>query len=87
MSVFFYVQNHKEAHAQYYRHDEQWQNYLAGKGAEEQAKENASLDYSDGDFVPYLQMHSNLSNIEREAGIALQTFQKCPSLLSLTKAR
>ena len=64
---------HIEQHHTYYLNDKDWENYLLqheGKEALEADKEHRAMLLNE--FIPYLKLHCNLSEMERIAGEALQ---------------
>ena len=64
---------HIEQHHTHYLNDEEWENYLLhneGKEALEADKEHRVMLLNE--FIPYLKLHCNLSEMERIAGEALQ---------------
>ena len=64
---------HIEQHHTYYLNDKEWENYLLhneGKEALEADKEHRAMLLNE--FIPYLKLHCNLSEMERIAGEALQ---------------
>ncbi len=66
--------SHILEHATYYRNDADYQSYLAAQG--EQEKANEIYDDTIHDFVPYLKMHNNLSQIEKEiSAVSRETSQ------------
>ncbi len=65
---------HIEQYHTYYLNDKEWENYLLhneGKEALEADKEQRAMLLNE--FIPYLKLHCNLSEMERIAGEALQT--------------
>ena len=65
---------HIEQHHTYYLNDKEWENYLLrneGKEALEADKEHRAMLLNE--FIPYLKLHCNLSEMERIAGEALQS--------------
>ncbi|NBI88034.1 DUF4316 domain-containing protein [Lachnospiraceae bacterium] len=65
---------HIEKHHTYYANDPNWENYLLqheGKEALEADKEHRAMLLNE--FIPYLKLHCNLSEMERIAGEALQS--------------
>ncbi len=65
---------HIEQYHTYYLNDKEWENYLLhneGKEALEADKEHRAMLLNE--FIPYLKLHCNLSEMERIAGEALQT--------------
>ena len=65
---------HIEQHHTYYLNDKEWENYLLhneGKEALEADKEHRTMLLNE--FVPYLKLHCNLSEMERISTEALQT--------------
>ncbi len=64
---------HIEQYHTYYLNDKEWENYLLrneGKEALEADKEHRAMLLNE--FIPYLKLHCNLSEMERIAGEALQ---------------
>ena len=64
---------HIEKYHTYYANDPNWENYLLqheGKEALEADKEHRAMLLNE--FIPYLKLHCNLSEMERIAGEALQ---------------
>ena len=64
---------HIEQHHTYYLNDKEWENHLLqheGKEALEADKEHRAMLLNE--FIPYLKLHCNLSEMERIAGEALQ---------------
>ena len=64
---------HIEQHHTYYLNDKEWENYLLrneGREALEADKEHRAMLLNE--FIPYLKLHCNLSEMERIAGEALQ---------------
>ena len=64
---------HIEQYHTYYLNDKEWENYLLhneGKEALEADKEQRTMLLNE--FIPYLKLHCNLSEMERIAGEALQ---------------
>lgn len=55
-------------HATHYRNDPGYQKILAERGGNVQKNVNQMLEYTIYDFVPYLNMHKNLTAIEKAAG-------------------
>jgi len=68
--------DHIRAHADHYRHDRQWQAYLASKDSEKLAATNATYEAVLTDFVPYLRLHCNLSQMEQASKEALRTLRQ-----------
>ena len=65
---------HIEKYHTYYANDPNWENYLLqheGKEALEADKEHRAMLLNE--FIPYLKLHCNLSEMERIAGEALQS--------------
>ena len=65
---------HIEQYHTYYLNDKEWENYLLqheGKEALEADKEHRAMLLNE--FIPYLKLHCNLSEMERIAGEALQS--------------
>ncbi len=65
---------HIEQYHTYYLNDKEWENYLLhneGREALEADKEHRAMLLNE--FIPYLKLHCNLSEMERIAGEALQT--------------
>ena len=65
---------HIEKYHTYYANDPNWENFLLqheGKEALEADKEHRAMLLNE--FIPYLKLHCNLSEMERIAGEALQT--------------
>lgn len=68
--------SHILEHATDYRNDADYQSYLAARGKGEQEKVNAIYDDTIHDFIPYLKMHNNLSQIEKEiSAVSRETSQ------------
>ncbi len=66
--------DHIEKYHTYYANDPNWENYLLqheGKEALEADKEHRAMLLNE--FIPYLKLHCNLSEMERIAGEALQS--------------
>ena len=64
---------HIEQYHTYYLNDKEWENYLLrneGREALEADKEHRAMLLNE--FIPYLKLHCNLSEMERIAGEALQ---------------
>ncbi len=64
---------HIEQYHTYYLNDKEWENYLLrneGREALEADKEHRAMLLNE--FIPYLKLHCNLSEMERIAGKALQ---------------
>ena len=64
---------HIEQYHTYYLNDKEWENYLlrnGGREALEADKEHRAMLLNE--FIPYLKLHCNLSEMERIAGEALQ---------------
>ena len=67
------LMEHIEQHHTFYLNDKEWENYLLqheGKEALEADKEHRAMLLNE--FIPYLKLHCNLSEMERIAGEALQ---------------
>lgn len=60
-------------HATYYRNDPVYQANLASQGGDSQEKANAIYDHTIHVLVPFLKMHKNLSEIEKNTLEAEQT--------------
>ena len=68
------LMEHIEQHHTFYLNDKEWENYLLqheGKEALEADKEHRAMLLNE--FIPYLKLHCNLSEMERIAGEALQS--------------
>lgn len=64
---------HIEKYYAYYENNEEWDNYLLhNKGPEALEADKAQREMVLHDFVPYLQLHNNLSQMERISTEALQ---------------
>jgi hypothetical protein len=61
------ILDHILGHAEYYRHDEGHQRYLADKGGNEQAAVNARHDFVIEKLVPFLEKHCEISHFEAAA--------------------
>lgn len=59
--------DHIYAHAESYRHNEQWQNRFASEGPEKLAETNAGYDYVLESFAPYLRLHCDLAEMRQSA--------------------
>lgn len=60
--------DHIRGYHEYYAKDEHWKNYvLHNEGAEAWEQEKAQMDMLLHEFVPYLELHRNLSEQERTA--------------------
>ena len=64
---------HIESYHAYYENNEEWDNYLLHSGGTEALEaDKAQREMLLHEFVPYLKLHNNLSNMERIATKALQ---------------
>ena len=71
---------HIEQHHTYYLNDKEWENYLLhneGKEALEADKEHRAMLLNE--FIPYLKLHCNLSEMERISTEALQAGESLTS--------
>lgn len=63
---------HIRTHADYYRHDEDWQKRFAEQGPEKLAETNEGYDYVLDTFVPYLKTHCHLADVQSHAVSSLE---------------
>lgn len=59
--------DHILSHASYYRNDPDYQSYLLSRGEQSRNEANAIYDNTIHDFIPFLNLHKNLSEIEQNA--------------------
>lgn len=72
--------DHIEKFCLYYKDNEEWNNYiLHNDGKEALEAEKAKLDMLLNEFVPYLKLHCNLSEMEQAAKTALQNSENMTS--------
>ena len=65
---------HIQSYHEYYAQDESWKNHvIAETGLEGWEQDKAERDMLLGEFVPYMKLHCNLSQMEQEAGRALRS--------------
>ena len=64
--------HHIQKHAEYYRNDPTYQNDLKQRSTEAWEQANAAYDATLQVYVPYLELHRNLSDMERNAQTALE---------------
>ena len=69
--------DHIQSYHEYYAKDEQWKNYvLRNDGPEALEQDTARREMILTEFIPYLRLHSNLSEMERAATDALAVVAK-----------
>ena len=79
---------HIKAYHEYYAKDEQWKNYvLHTDGPEAWEKDQAGREMLLNEFIPYLQLHCNLSELERAGAEQLEMLRALPEPDALDQSK
>lgn len=80
--------DHIKAYQEYYAHDESWKNHvLHNDGPEAMEQDTAHREMILNEFIPYLQLHCNLTQLEQAGAEQLETLRALPEPDALDQSR
>lgn len=79
---------HIKSYQEYYAHDESWKNHiLHNDGPEALEQDTAHRELILNEFIPYLQLHCNLTQLERAGAEQLEVLRALPEPDALDQSR
>lgn len=80
--------DHIKAYHEYYANDEHWKNHVLHQdGPEALEQDTAHREMLLNEFIPYLRLHSNLTQLEQAGAEQLETLRALPEPDALDKSR